>query len=61
MLELYVCTAYKTEAQGLLAYKRLAQGQRKEKEKTYTIAIYTTQTRDLEWSIKDLPGVKMWS
>ena len=61
MLELYVCTAYKTVEQGLLAYKRVARGQKKKKEKTYLIAIYTTQTRDLGWSIKDLPGVKMWS
>ena len=58
MLELYVCTAYKTVEQGLLAYKRLARGQKK---RTYLIAIYTTQTRDLEWSIKDFPWVKIWS
>ena len=55
MLELYVCTAYKTVEQRLLAYKRLARGQKKKKEKTFLIAIYTTQTRDLEWSKKDFP------
>ena len=41
--------------------KDLPEDKRKKKEKTYLIAIYTTQTRDLEWSIKDFPGVKMWS
>ena len=58
MLELYVCTAYKTVEQGLLAYKRLARDKRK-KRKKHLIAIYTTQTRDLELSIKDFPWVKI--
>ena len=55
MLELYVCTAYKTVEQGLLAYKRLARGQKKKKKKTYLIAIYTTQTKGFGVVYKRLP------
>ena len=42
MLELYVCTAYKTVEQGLLAYKRLARGQKKKKKNISDCNLYNT-------------------
>ena len=42
MLELYVCTAYKTVEQGLFAYKRLPGDKRKKRKNISDCNLYNT-------------------